>query len=386
MKIVNNIVVITAGYPTPVNPKPLVFLDQLVCRWAEMGVNVVVVCPVPYFIELKDRNKYYKYKWYRETSGNSITVYHPRYIGFGSVEESSLLAFSVSYNNFQNAVKRVISSLNIKPDVLYSHFLTSGRHTGDLAELYDIPGFCAFGESSLWSVKPFNHSQTKHSLNKLSGIIAVSSENKRVLFESDLFDQERVIVIPNGVDRRVFFPYDKDCMREKLKFPREEIIGVFVGAFCYRKGVLRVQKAASNSNIKMIYIGDGEEFPNGSNILFAGKVNHDLVAQYLSAADFFVLPTRAEGCCNSILEAISCGLPVISSNRSFNDDILDDKYSIRIDPDDIHMIQTAMEYLAQNEDKRMDMSREAYLASEKFSLEWRASRILEIMEKSLVTQ
>lgn len=386
MKIVNNIVVITAGYPTPVNPKPLVFLDQLVCRWAEMGVNVVVVCPVPYFIELKDRNKYYKYKWYRETSGNSITVYHPRYIGFGSVEESSLLAFSVSYNNFQNAVKRVISSLNIKPDVLYSHFLTSGRHTGDLAELYDIPGFCAFGESSLWSVKPFNHSQTKHSLNKLSGIIAVSSENKRVLFESDLFDQERVIVIPNGVDRRVFFPYDKDCMREKLKFPREEIIGVFVGAFCSRKGVLRVQKAASNSNIKMIYIGDGEEFPNGSNILFAGKVNHDLVAQYLSAADFFVLPTRAEGCCNSILEAISCGLPVISSNRSFNDDILDDKYSIRIDPDDIHMIQTAMEYLAQNEDKRMDMSREAYLASEKFSLEWRASRILEIMEKSLVTQ
>ena len=386
MKIVNNIVVITAGYPTPVNPKPLVFLDQLVCRWAEMGVNVVVVCPVPYFIELKDRNKYYKYKWYRETSGNSITVYHPRYIGFGSVEESSLLAFSVSYNNFQNAVKRVISSLNIKPDVLYSHFLTSGRHTGDLAELYDIPGFCAFGESSLWSVKPFNHSQTKHSLNKLSGIIAVSYENKRVLFESDLFDQERVIVIPNGVDRRVFFPYDKDCMREKLKFPREEIIGVFVGAFCSRKGVLRVQKAASNSNIKMIYIGDGEEFPNGSNILFAGKVNHDLVAQYLSAADFFVLPTRAEGCCNSILEAISCGLPVISSNRSFNDDILDDKYSIRIDPDDIHMIQTAMEYLAQNEDKRMDMSREAYLASEKFSLEWRASRILEIMEKSLVTQ
>ena len=382
MKKINNIVIITAGYPTPINPKPLVFLDQLACSWAEMGMSVTVICPVPCFVELKEKNRYFKYKWQRETNGKSITVYHPRFIGLGRLEEGSLIAFKISYISFQNAVKKIINSLDSKPDVLYSHFLTSGRHAGDLAKLYSVPGFCAFGESSLWSVTPLNYRFTKQSLGNLSGIVAVSSENKRLLNEAKLYDHQRIFVVSNGVDRRVFFPYDKESMRRKYGFPQKEIIGVFVGAFCSRKGVLRTQEAASKSNIKMIYIGDGEEIPTGPNILFAGKVSHDLVAQYLSVADFFVLPTRAEGCCNSILEAMACGLPIISSNRSFNDDILDDSYSIRIDPDDIQKIQESMEFLTLNEDRRSKMSEAALIASEKFSLDWRANRILEIMEET----
>lgn len=70
---------------------------------------------------------------------------------------------------------------------------------------------------------------------------------------------------------------------------------------------------------------------------------------YLNAADFFVLPTLAEGCCNAIIEALACGLPVISSNLPFNDDILDENNSIKINPMDIQALRESMTMLIEDE-------------------------------------
>jgi glycosyltransferase involved in cell wall biosynthesis len=130
---------------------------------------------------------------------------------------------------------------------------------------------------------------------------------------------------------------------------------VYTGAFNHDKGVLRVQEAALQiPELKMIYIGGGKDEPEGNNILFKGRVAHDKVPLYLSAADFFVLPTLAEGCCNAIIEAMACGLPIISSIGAYNDDILSDEYSIRVDPNDVAAISSAMKMLTDDKDKTGD--------------------------------
>ena len=79
----------------------------------------------------------------------------------------------------------------------------------------------------------------------------------------------------------------------------------------------------------------------------------------MNAADVFVLPTLAEGCCNAILEAMACGLPIISSNLPFNWDILNDKNSILIDPNNINQIADAIQRLRDSPKLRSEMSEEA---------------------------
>jgi glycosyltransferase involved in cell wall biosynthesis len=97
--------------------------------------------------------------------------------------------------------------------------------------------------------------------------------------------------------------------------------------------------------VKLICAGHGEQQPYGKNLLAAGQLLPSEVPFYYYAADFFVLPTLAEGCSNAVVEAIGCGLPVISSNMSFNDDILSDEYSIRIDPMNVDELEKAIRTL-----------------------------------------
>lgn len=380
-----NICIITAGYPAPNNPGNFEFLDQLASAWADLGNKITVIYPIPLFVEFFDKSRYYKKKWIKKThKGKKIKIICPRYF---RVSDRKLLFFNtqiLSYSSFQNAVIHTLKKMSYKPDVLYSHFLSSGCHVGDIGYQMGIPSFCAFGESSLWSIEKFDMRQVKNSLAKLSGIVSVSTENKRVLVDNGLFRQDDIGVFPNGVDHSLFFVKNKQEIRNKLGFPQDAFIGAYVGSFSDAKGVLRAQKAAIDAgDVLMIYIGGGSDKPEGSNILFCGKLEHDLIPDYLNASDFFILPTKAEGCCNAIIESMACGLPVISAEGAYNDDILSDFYSIRTHPDDVLKMTEAIKTLRDNPDSREKMGIAAKKASTLFDIENRAVDILKFIKNKI---
>ena len=58
------------------------------------------------------------------------------------------------------------------------------------------------------------------------------------------------------------------------------------------------------------------------NILYCGKLQHECIPELLCAADFFILPTKAEGCCNAIIAAMACGLPILCSDVCDNPSIV----------------------------------------------------------------
>lgn len=378
-----HICLITMGYPTPYEPGKFAFVDQLACAWADMGHDVSVIYPIPAFVKMIDKKRFYKSKWIRQTpSKNIISIYCPRFI---SMSERTILGINttlLSYKSFQKAVERAIARLVKRPDVVYGHFLPCGCHAADIGEKEKIPSFCAFGESTLWSIEGWDIRKVRNSLSKLSGMISVSTENKRVLVDHELYRAEDIEVFPNGADHSQFYPMNKQEIRKKYGFHEKAFIGVYTGSFNDDKGVLRAQEAAIKAgNVQMIYIGGGKDKPEGENILFQGRIQHEKIPEYLNAADFFILPTKAEGCCNAIVEAMACGLPIISAKGAYNDDILSKEYSIRTDPMDVEAMTKAIVSLRNDAGLRAKMSEYAKKASEQFDLYKRATAIIDFMER-----
>ena len=116
-------------------------------------------------------------------------------------------------------------------------------------------------------------------------------------------------------------------------------------------------------------------------MLFKGKLKHDEVPLYLNAADVFVLPTLLEGCCNAIVEAMACGLPIISSNLPFNWDVLNESNSIMVDPMSVAEIRNAIIKLRDDKTLRDNMSIASLEAARDLTIEHRAEKIINFIQE-----
>ena len=133
-------------------------------------------------------------------------------------------------------------------------------------------------------------------------------------------------------------------------------------------------------SIKALFLGRGPLKANYVGTLSEKTVPHSELPEYLCCADVFVLPTLNEGCSNAVIEALACGLPVISSNLEFNYDLLNSSNSILIDPENVDEIAAAIKLL-KDDGKLMNRLRYNILKNPNNSLEKRAKTILQIITK-----
>lgn len=78
---------------------------------------------------------------------------------------------------------------------------------------------------------------------------------------------------------------------------------------------------------------------------------------------------------------MACGLPIISSIGEFNDDLLDDSMSIRVDPLDVPAIRRAIIKLRDHPERRANMAEAAQKRSRAFDVNERAHRMLAFMQE-----
>lgn len=368
------IVVITRGYPCPATPTLYAFTKELVTQWRSFGMDVQVINPLP----AKD------YKICKDISGRD-NVYFPKFRRFRALKAIPFLRYfrwKLEDRSYQKAVERCLE--NRKDQLLYGKFLDSALSASVIGKKRGLNVYCDFGESSLWSIKYAPMDEVLRRAKTISGFVSVSGANTEMLTESGIASEEKILTAINGVNGDVIRRLDKKECREQLGFPGDAVIGLFLGLFIDRKGPLRVAEATKDiPGLKMIYIGEGEQKPSGDNIIHCGPVLHEDIARYLSAADFFILPTLAEGCCNAIVEAVVCGLPVISSRDSFNDEILEDAYSLRVDPSSVPQLREAVEKLVSDDALRESMSRRALEKGREYRIDDRAKRILRFIGAEL---
>ena len=289
-------------------------------------------------------------------------------------------------NSHQNAVKRAFRRVKSKPDVCYGHFWKSVFSLYPLAKQCGIPLCGASGEEDVGYYVHCTDEFKQEVRDYISGVVSVSTKNQQECFMLNLVEPEKSKVIPNAIDQSLFHLMDKTDCRNKLGISKEDFVVAFVGQLVPRKGTLRLSdalKCIGDPTIKAVFIGSGSDDPDYEGILHKGRVAHDDVPVWLNAADVFVLPTENEGCCNAIIEAMACGLPVISTDAPFNYDILDENNSIMIDCHDVDAIVEAIRRLHNDEPLRQRLSQGAVHTAENLSISHRAERIVSFIQKQI---
>lgn len=377
-----HICILSDGFPSKEIPF-FVFVEQLVIALVDRGVKLSVIAPQSLNKSLlRGIPVLPKHTTCVTSQGNKYQVYRPWMISFGN---SSLLHKIASFSK-RSAVERAIRKIGIKNiDVLYGHFWHNSYTLMPTAIKHQKPLFvaCGEGDDALENlVASLSEEQLALFKKTVCGCISSSTANKEKSISLGLTDADDVAVYPNSVNKDFFHPHDKKECRAKLGIQEDDFVVAFVGGFIHRKGSQRLAEAIkriNNPKLKSIFIGKpmaGEDFtPECPGMIHRGALSHDDIPMYLSAADVFVLPTLKEGCCNAIVEAQSCGLPVVSSKDAFNDDILTEETSIRIDSNSVDEIEAAIRKLMTNPALVSQMSKAAIAFTDELSIVKRAEKI-----------
>lgn len=135
------------------------------------------------------------------------------------------------------------------------------------------------------------------------------------------FRKYSCITIPNGIDaEHTFVPRDKETCRRKHGYGEQEklILGIAVGYRDERKGAKYILQTARDleKEAKVILVGWNKEndgwLQGLSNVITIENTQDvELLAEYYSMADVFVIPSLAENYATTTLEAMACGTPVV---------------------------------------------------------------------------
>jgi teichuronic acid biosynthesis glycosyltransferase TuaC len=377
---VQHIGFIAGSYPTRRNPTLGMFLAELVRSVADDGTRCSVINPIA--IHKRVAGHVSRSDGCSPEKDGLIRLFRPLYLSLSARRIGPFHTGLITQWAFQQAVLRALLRLRQRPDALYGHFLYSGGAAAvRVGKRLRIPSFVAVGEGVFWSVNTVGWARAKKDFRDVTGVIAVSSLLRRRLIEQLEIPCDKIAVFPNGADMRLFRPRPRGEMRRKYGLPDDKFIVAFVGDFIPTKGIHTLVEAIRGlDGVAGIFAGLGPLKPAGENVLLAETVPHEQVPELLCAADAFVLPTHVEGSCNAIVEAMACGLPIVTSNGEFNDDLVNDVVSIRIDPLDVAAIRQAILALQNDPALRQRMGAAAAERGKLFDLQERARKIRAWME------
>ena len=276
------------------------------------------------------------------------------------------------------------------PLLLYSSFFMLGHH-GDI-DIIHAHGLNAafvtralakvFGKRTVVSIHAIYDLPKRHMLARLMRvtlssfdvILTLAVRSKRELIKIGL-DSKRIKVFTYWVDQTVFRPMNKVECKRKLGLEGKFMV-LFVGRLLEIKGVKVLVEVANRlaemAGIVFVFVGVGllanevkvasEHF---GNVLYVGKVENKELSRYYNAADVVVVPSiYEEGFGRVIVEALSCGVPVVASNKGGIPEALGPCVGILIEPA-VDEIQLTIERLYEHPEELANLRRSCRVYAEK---------------------
>lgn len=185
---------------------------------------------------------------------------------------------------------------------------------------------------------------------------------------------DRLSVIPNGVDVDRIHRGDPVDLREEFGVPRQSSALVFVGSLIRRKGVDVLLRAmarveATGDRFSLFIVGDGEErsaleelsrsLDVDGRVFFAGE-RHDAGAILRGTADVAVVPSREEPFGLTAIEAGACGVPVVASDIPGLGEVIEHgRTGLTFEPGSVDDLADALGELLSRPDLRRQLGRSA---------------------------
>ena len=218
----------------------------------------------------------------------------------------------------------------------------------------------------------------------LADVIVVNSEWSRDALISEGVPAEKIDILPLSYEGDP--SCDEGISKASDQNSGKALRGLWLGQVNVRKGIHYLIEAARMLEGHDIHfdivgpIGIAREIVDSapSNMTFCGSVSRDLAADYYRQADVFVLPTLSDGFAITQLEAMACGLPVITTPHC-GKVVTEGKTGFIVPARDAKSLAEAVMRFCQDRALAFRMSDECRASVKKFSIDAYGERLMEII-------
>jgi glycosyltransferase involved in cell wall biosynthesis len=256
-------------------------------------------------------------------------------------------------------------------------------HCGLVVTIHDLVAFL-FPETIPLKYGAYMRYLLKQAVKKADRIIAVSHHTKEDLIKVLKVPSDKIVVI-HEASSPIFHPKDKQEVQSLLKQkygitkkfiyhlgniePRKNLINLLESftLVCQELGydyqlVVSGQKGWLTGSLSRFL----KNYPVLDQVLFTGYVPVEHIPLFMNGAELFVFPSLYEGFGLPVLEAMSCGTPVISSNRSSIPEIVGSA-GVLVDPTNIRELARSIIELLGNREERRRLSQLGIEQASRFS-------------------
>ncbi len=311
-----NIAILPSAYPNIYNDHSSIFVqDQVDALSKYSDFNICVIGAIP--ISLKDvwKAKLFKFGYYKAfNNGVKTTLFL-----FPSIPKMRFVNNYVRHFLNKSMFKRYIKEQG-KPSVIHVHNAIAGKTALWIKKQYNV-SYCITEHSSAYARKMYKGYELKLFKEVYANStynIAVSKEFCHLL---NKMTNEQFNYLPNIINSDFFVPLEYKRSSKEFRF-------INIGYLNKNKNQLELIRAFSKlfkgkKNIKLSILGNGPEYDalrreiDGmhlqNQITLYGFASRDEALKELQNSDAFVLSSKYETFGVVIIEAMSCGLPVVST-------------------------------------------------------------------------
>lgn len=210
-------------------------------------------------------------------------------------------------------------------------------------------------------------------LSSSAHVVTTGEKLRQTLHQHNKFPLEKMTSVPTGIDLQRFFPQDKQQAREKIGIPNKPTLGIVATMRVWKghKYLVEAWKSLHQQfpDWQLIFVGDGPQRKNlepmvkeaglEQSIFFLGNRND--VPDCLNTMDLFALPSFGnEGVPQGIMQAMACGLPVVSTTvGAISEAVIDGKTGFTLVPQVQELLTRHLAKLMSSDELREQMGKAA---------------------------